>query len=90
MREQVLFLGIILLSIFILLVVVKTVYFFKATRKRTLKRWLFFSKFDIIESSSRRIENIKNRQNVFSIVIIVYAVFAALLFYLSINDMIFF
>lgn len=88
MREQVLFLGIILLSILILLIVVKTIYFFKATRKRTLKRWLFFSKFDIVESSSRRIENIKSRQNVFSVVIIIYSIIAALIFYLLLNGII--
>lgn len=85
MKEQVPFLGAILLVILVILIVTKTIYFFKATRRRTLKRWLFFSRFEIIESSSRRIGRIRKRQNIFSILIFIYAAIAGIIYFLMLK-----
>lgn len=85
MKEQVPFLGAILLVILVILIVTKTIYFFKATRRRTLKRWLFFSRFEIIESSSRRIGRIRKRQNIFSILILIYAAIAGIIYFLMLK-----
>lgn len=60
------------------LVVVKTVLFFKAARKKTIKRWFYFNTYDIEDAPSESIKLLRKKQNTFTIVIFVAIIVSAL------------
>jgi hypothetical protein len=49
--------------VFILLVVIKTIRFPQSTKRRTIWKWLYFTNYDIINSSSSGSEKAKQSQN---------------------------
>jgi len=59
------------------LIVTKTVLFFKAARKKTLKRWFYFNTYDIQDAPSDDIKLLRKRQNTFTIVILLAIVLSA-------------
>jgi len=70
------------------LIVVKTKFFFKATRKRTFNRWIYFNQFHIIEASSDDKRKLRRQQNVFTIFIAIATALLFLFIYLAKIDFI--
>lgn len=67
-----------LLGIFAVLLTIKTVLFFKATRRRNLTNWLYFNYYDIINTSGDDRKKAKKVQNALTISIAVYTLVSGL------------
>jgi hypothetical protein len=74
-------------SIFVLaaLIFIKTRFFYRATRKRTLKRWLYFNQFHIMDASSEKIKNLRRTQNILSIIILVVFLLSIIINYIALS-----
>lgn len=70
------------------LIVVKTRFFFRATRKRTFSRWLHFNQFHIIEASDDSIRKLRRQQNVYTTCIAILAALLFIFIYLAKNNVI--
>ena len=64
------------------LIVTKTVLFFKAARKKTIRRWFYFSTYDIEDAPSNDIRLLRKRQNTFTTVILVTIVLSVIIGFL--------
>jgi len=72
----------------IALIIIKTKFFLRATRKRTLSRWLYFNQFHIIEASDDKIRKLRRHQNTYTAVIAILIALLVLFIYLAKNDFI--
>jgi len=76
MNEQILFFAVPFLLIAVILVIIKTILFFKATRKRSLQRWLYFKHNELVDTESNRISKLRKAQNRLSVVILIFFIIA--------------
>lgn len=73
-----------MLVILVILLTIKTVLFFKATRRRNLTNWLYFNYYDIVNTSGDDRKKAKKVQNILTISIAVYGLVCGLtLFFLA-------
>ena len=59
----------VLLLILVLIIVLKTIHFFKHIRRKRLADWFYFTSYNIILSSSPESAEAKRRQNIYTICI---------------------
>ncbi|HWB24771.1 MAG TPA: hypothetical protein VG738_04790 [Chitinophagaceae bacterium] len=64
-------------ALLIALIVFKTILLYKASHRRKIGKWFFFSKYDIINSSTDYSRQLKKRQNLLSVLLVVYFVLSA-------------
>lgn len=63
----------------LLLVSVKTYYFYKCTRKRSFLRWFYFNKYHIVNAPTQKVMEERIRQNRFTLFFLVFLVFGPVL-----------
>jgi len=80
MKQPVVYYVASVLFVIITLIVIKTILFFKASRKRTFGRWFYFNKRDIVNSTLPNIQALKRRQNNLSIAMLVVILASAVIF----------
>ena len=61
------------------LIVIKTALFFKAARKKTLKRWFYFDTYDIEDAPTDNIKLLRKKQNTFSLIILLSIIASAII-----------
>ncbi len=64
------------IAIFILLIIIKTVFYFRIKRRKTLARWFYFNRYSIVNSSSEISKGLKKSQNILSIILFVFTIFS--------------
>ncbi len=67
-----------MLGVLIILIVIKTVLFFKATRRKNIFNWLYFNYYDIVNTSGDERKKAKRIQNTLSVTIAVYVLVCGL------------
>lgn len=81
MNEPILVMAISAAILFVLLLV-KILIVFRASRRKNLRRWFYYTQQEIVEAPTNRIGNLRKTQNVLTPVFFVLAVIAAFLLYL--------
>lgn len=61
------------------LIVAKTVLFFKAARKKTIRRWFYFNTYDIQDAPSDHLKKLRKKQNTFTTVIFIAIVLSVII-----------
>lgn len=61
------------------LIVIKTALFFKAARKKTLKRWFYFNTYDIEDAPTDTIKLLRKKQNTYSLIILFSIIASAII-----------
>lgn len=80
-------LAIIFSVVFITLVVLKTILFFKNIRYKKFKYWLYFDKAHIINSSSENSEKAKRQQNTLTSILIVVLIIEIIMIFMIYKSM---
>lgn len=86
MDGQVLYFAIAFLSVLLILIVIKTILFFKSTRKRALRRWFYFNKIEIIDTGSNRTTKLRELQNRLSITLLILFILFGITFLLMVKN----
>lgn len=68
-------------TVLALLFSIKVIILFRAARRKTLRRWFYFTQQEIIEAPTPQAARLRKTQNSLSIVFFVLASFAAFLVY---------
>jgi uncharacterized membrane protein len=67
------------------LIILKTIYFYRATRKRTLKRWFYFNQFHIVDASTDNIRRLRKWQNALSVILVILLLVSAVVVYFAVK-----
>lgn len=68
--------------ILLVLITFKTIYFKRATNRKTFSRWLYFSQHSVINSSKPGARKFKRIENVLSFVLFAVVAISLIVFYL--------
>lgn len=85
MEEQILYFAYGFLLVLLILLVIKTILFFKATRKRSLRRWFYFNRVEVIDTGSNRTTRLRKTQNNLSVSLLVIFILFTIAALLSIK-----
>lgn len=55
----------------ILLAVIKTYFFYQATRRRTFRRWVYFNRFHLMDAATGEIRRLRQWQNALSVLLFI-------------------
>ncbi len=77
MKNQFFIFLVIDVAVLLALVVMKTIYFVTATRRRSFFNWIHFSRFNLINSTEAT-RKLKMRQNALTVLIVVFVVVSLL------------
>ncbi len=73
------------ISLFLLLLVlitgVKVFILFKASRRKNLRRWIYYNQFEIVNAPSERARRLRKLQNTLSIILFIFLLFFAVVYY---------
>ena len=58
------------IAIILILVIAKTITFFRSARKRSIGRWFYFDQYDIFNAPSEKVKTARLRQNRLSLLIL--------------------
>jgi hypothetical protein len=65
-------------GIFVILLTIKTVLFFKATRRRSITNFVYFTYYDIVNTSGEERKKAKKVQNTLTISLAIYVAVCAI------------
>jgi len=83
MQNNAFLIRLIALSVMLILVIIKTIYFFKIADHKRFANWFHFDIYQLTGSPNAKIERAKKRQNIFTGFICFAAVLVAVAFYLT-------
>lgn len=61
------------------LIVIKSVFFYKAARKKTIKRWFYFSTYEVEDAPSDNIKQLRKKNNAYTMAILVAIILSAII-----------
>ena len=76
------------MAILVAFTIIKTYYYFKASRTWSLRRWFYFNHYEMVNASSQKILKMRKLQNRFSLAFIIILVLSGLLFFAVSKEMI--
>ncbi|HVX52014.1 MAG TPA: hypothetical protein VHB48_17780 [Chitinophagaceae bacterium] len=60
------------LTLLAVIILLKTILWVKASRRRSFGSWFYFTKYDIMNASNQASKKLKRRQNAWTVVLLVY------------------
>ncbi len=80
MNQPIFFISLFLLLL-VLLTGVKVFILFKASRRKNLRRWIYYNQFEIVNAPSERARRLRKLQNTLSIILFIFLLFFAVVYY---------